>query len=63
MTPPPTLTTDRLILRPPRLDDFAASLRLWSHPDVTRYIGGRAHTETEVWDRLLKKVGNWALLG
>lgn len=60
---PPVLSTDRLVLSPPQLSDFPHALRLWSEPAVTRYIGGKPRTETEVWDALLKKSGQWALLG
>lgn len=59
----PTLTTARLILRGPRLDDFAASGAMWRDPAVVRFIGGRASSGEEVWGRLLRYVGHWALLG
>jgi RimJ/RimL family protein N-acetyltransferase len=58
----PALDTDRLTLRGHGLADFADSLRLWSDPDVTRYIGGRPFTEEEVWSRLLRYAGHWSLL-
>lgn len=59
----PVLTTERLILRGHRLDDFAASSALWSDPDVTRFIGGRIFTQEEIWARLIRYVGHWVLLG
>jgi len=64
-TPPiPSLDTERLILRGHALSDFADSLAMWSDPLVTRFIGGgRPSTEEEVWTRLLRYVGHWALLG
>lgn len=64
MGEPVTLTTPRLSLRPHRLDDFPAMLRLWSHPEVTRFIAGnRPLTHEEVWQRLLRYAGLWPLLG
>jgi RimJ/RimL family protein N-acetyltransferase len=59
----PALTTARLTLRGHRLDDFADCVRLWGDPLVTRYISARPFTEEEVWTRLLRYVGHWALLG
>jgi RimJ/RimL family protein N-acetyltransferase len=63
MPAPLTVDTDRLTLRPHRLDDFQDSLALWSDPVVTKYIGGRPSTKEEVWQRLLRYAGHWALLG
>lgn len=65
MTPPtvPTLDTPRLHLRGHRLEDFAPSFAMWSDPHVARFIGGRPSTDDEVWARLLRYVGHWALLG
>ena len=59
----PVLETERLRLRGHRLDDFAASSAMWADEVVTRYIGGRPFTEEEVWARLLRYVGHWALVG
>ena len=36
---------------------------MWSNPEVTRYIGGRPFSDEEVWVRLLRYAGGWALLG
>jgi RimJ/RimL family protein N-acetyltransferase len=36
---------------------------VWSDPQVTRFIGGKPSTREEVWARLLRLVGHWALLG
>ena len=60
---PTAIDTERLTLRVHRLDDFPASVALWGDPEVTRYIGGRAFTEEEVWQRLLRYAGHWSLLG
>jgi len=59
----PLLETERLLLRGHRLDDFSASLRMWSDPDVVRFIGGEPSTEQQVWMRMLNYAGHWALLG
>jgi RimJ/RimL family protein N-acetyltransferase len=58
----PTLETDRLILRGPTLTDFAEMAAMWSDPVVVRGVGGVPFAEEEVWARLLKYVGHWALL-
>ncbi|MEH3099719.1 GNAT family N-acetyltransferase [Sphingomonas adhaesiva] len=57
------LATARLTLRRPELADFADMVVLWGDPEVVRYIGGRASSEEEVWQRLLRYQGHWALLG
>jgi RimJ/RimL family protein N-acetyltransferase len=59
----PVLETARLRLRPHRPDDFDFSAALWADPIVTRYIGGHALTREEVWGRLLRYDGHWAMLG
>lgn len=59
----PTVTTARLVLRAPRLDDFDASFAMWRDPAVVRFIGGRAFSREEAWGRLLRYVGHWTLLG
>jgi RimJ/RimL family protein N-acetyltransferase len=56
------LTTERLTLRPHMLADFAESAALWGDSQVTRFIGGRPFTPEEVWSRLLRYAGHWALL-
>lgn len=60
---PPTITTDRLILRGHTAGDFAGCRALWSDPSVTRFIGGRPSTPEEVWRRILAYAGHWQLLG
>ena len=59
----PVLESERLRLRVQRLDDFPASLAMWSSPDVVRYISGKASTRQESWTRLLRNVGHWVLMG
>lgn len=57
------IATDRLSLQAPNLSDFPDMVALWSDPDVVRYIGGRVFSDEEIWQRLLRYRGHWALLG
>jgi RimJ/RimL family protein N-acetyltransferase len=59
----PVIETQRLVLRGHRLDDFADSLALWTDPGSVRFIGGKPSTREEVWARMLRYAGHWALLG
>lgn len=59
----PVLETPRLVLRghtPADLDDAVA---LWSDPEVVRRIAGKPLSREEVWARLLRYIGHWALAG
>lgn len=59
----PILNTARLTLRGHRVDDLADCMRLWTDPAVTRYISARTFTEEEIWTRILRYAGHWALMG
>jgi RimJ/RimL family protein N-acetyltransferase len=59
----PVVETTRLRLRGHRISDFAASAAMWADPIVTRHIGGRPFTAEEVWSKVLRYAGLWALLG
>ena len=59
----PVLHTERLTLRAPALTDFDSALAMWTHPDVIRFIGGRAQSREEVWGRVLRYIGHWTALG
>ena len=59
----PELETERLRLRGHRLEDFGHCAELWGDAAVTKYIGGKPLSGEEVWARLLRYVGHWALLG
>ena len=59
----PVLETARLRLRGQRVEDLEECAAMWGDPEVTRHIGGRPFTREEVWSRLLRDVGHWALLG
>lgn len=63
MRPIPEIQTARLILRGHRLEDLEGSRTMWGDPSVTRHIGGRPFTGEEVWGRLLRHPGHWALMG
>jgi RimJ/RimL family protein N-acetyltransferase len=58
-----SIATERLILTAHRIEDFDDSHAMWSHPTVTRYIGGKPSSGEEVWARLLRYAGHWSLLG
>jgi RimJ/RimL family protein N-acetyltransferase len=58
------LTTDRLTLRPVRVEDLAEIAVLWADPRFTQPIAGRGPlTAEEVWFRLLRDLGHWQALG
>jgi RimJ/RimL family protein N-acetyltransferase len=59
----PVLETERLRLRRHEASDLDGSYGMWSHPDVYRFIGGRASSRDEAWARLLRYLGQWELLG
>jgi RimJ/RimL family protein N-acetyltransferase len=59
----PVLETERLRLRRHEAADLDASFAMWSHPDVYRFIGGRASGRDEAWARLLRYIGQWEVLG
>ncbi len=56
------LETPRLRLRPHRLDDFPALAAIWADPIVVRHFGGKPFSQEDVWTRLLRYTGHWALL-
>lgn len=59
----PALDTERLILRGHTPADFDECAAMWGDPRVTEFIGGRPSTAEEVWTRVLRYAGMWALLG
>jgi RimJ/RimL family protein N-acetyltransferase len=59
----PLLLTERLTLAPHAPADFSDLAAMWADPRVVRHIGGRPFTREEVWTRLLRAAGMWALLG
>ncbi len=62
MTLGPTLTTARLILRPPTHADFDGYAQMGSEEETMRFIGGLAPRDAS-WRALASLAGSWALLG
>jgi RimJ/RimL family protein N-acetyltransferase len=58
----PTLQTDRLLLRPYRLEDFDAYTAMWADPAVVRFIGGTPFSREASWTRFLRQVGMWQVM-
>ena len=58
-----TLTTERLILRPYRLEDFEPYASMWADPAVVRFIGGVPLSREAAWMRFLRQIGLWHHLG
>ncbi|MGH9760891.1 MAG: GNAT family N-acetyltransferase [Blastocatellia bacterium] len=59
-----TLTTERLLLRPWRAEDFEDYARMQADPDVLRYIGdGQPQNRADAWRNLAMVVGHWVLRG
>ena len=58
-----TLVTDRLILTPVQGSDYEDLCAMWGDPDVVRHIFPEPLSREDVWFRLLRDLGHWALLG
>jgi RimJ/RimL family protein N-acetyltransferase len=63
MIAPPTLATDRLVLRPYAIADFGDFAGLWGDPAVTRFIGGQPRLRDDAWMRFLRGIGHWQVMG
>ena len=59
----PVLTTDRLELWRPAVGDHVDLLALISPPAVRRFLGPAEASESDVFARLLRNAGSWALYG
>ena len=59
---PPVIETERLLLRPPRAEDFAAYADYVSDPVATAHIGG-ARSRPMAWRLFCQYGGAWALWG
>ncbi|WP_414902843.1 GNAT family N-acetyltransferase [Sphingomonas flavalba] len=57
------IETDRLVLRRHGEDDFDALHALWSDPLVIAHVGGVPLGREQVWHRLLRYIGHWAVRG
>ena len=60
---PPTLETERLLLREFRRDDLDAHAATLGDEEVMRHIGGKPIGREDSWRRLLSGVGMWSLMG
>jgi len=58
----PRLETERLVLRPPALDDFERWAEMMADESAARYIGGVA-TKPMTWRALMLMAGAWELTG
>lgn len=59
----PVLETERLILRPHRVEDFDDLAAMWADPKVVEFITGKPSTASDSWSRLLRYIGHWQALG
>ncbi|WP_305968006.1 MULTISPECIES: GNAT family N-acetyltransferase [unclassified Mameliella] len=62
MIPAISLTTDRLILRTPREEDFPVVARFMASARA-RFVGGPVADEFDQWRGFLSGFGHWALRG
>src|SRR5262245_12861535 len=60
---PPTLETDRLILRAWRNEDFNTYEKMCADPEVMRFLGGKTLDRMEAWRHMAFIVGHWQLRG
>lgn len=58
----PTLETERLILRPPRAQDFDGYAELVGDAEATRFIGGHM-PRAAAWRKFLQMPGAWMIQG
>jgi RimJ/RimL family protein N-acetyltransferase len=57
----PVLETERLRLRGHYPADLVASLAMWQEPAFYQFLGGQPLPEEEVWTKMLRHLGIWAL--
>lgn len=58
----PTITTARLILRPPTQADFDGFAEMCQEAETMKFLGGAAPRDT-AWRNMAGVAGSWALLG
>src|SRR5471030_642145 len=56
------IETERLLLRPPALEDFDRWAEMMSDPEVARFVGG-VLPKPLVWRALMQMAGAWTLTG
>ena len=61
-TASPTLETDRLVLRPPALEDLDRWAEMMAEEKSARFIGG-VQPRPVVWRAMMSMAGAWALTG
>lgn len=59
----PRLETPRLVLRGHTLADFPVMVDIWSDPIVQRHFHGQTLDREEIWGKLLRQFGMWAVMG
>lgn len=59
----PEISTERLLLRAHRREDFEPLAAMWADPEVVRHITGTPSTPEASWARLLRYGGHWAMMG
>jgi RimJ/RimL family protein N-acetyltransferase len=57
--PVPRLETEQLILRGPEGRDFDAIRDFAMDAESTRFVGGAAANEFEVWNGFMRSIGHW----
>ena len=58
----PWLETERLVLRPTRVEDFDAWAAFAAHPESMRFLGG-PQPRAVAWRAFASMAGSWALYG
>jgi RimJ/RimL family protein N-acetyltransferase len=58
----PTIETERLVLRPPRLEDLDAWAAFMADPEAARHLGG-PQGRNGAWRSLCTVAGSWAVQG
>lgn len=62
-TPPgPTLTTERMILRPTAPEDFPRWAEMMADPEAARFLGG-VQSKAAAWRGFMTMAGAWAMTG
>jgi len=59
----PVLETERLILRGHGLAELEDLIAMWGDLAVVRHVGGKPASREDVWGRLQRYAGHWALAG
>ena len=59
----PVIETERLLLRGHYPTDLEASVAMWQLPAFYQYLGGHPLSEEEVWTKMLRHMGVWAICG